>query len=81
MGLAQAQDRIPEPGFLHGEVCNLWKDAAHAHGLWRRTGLEDYQRPASHWQTVLDLDALSAAEQASTNALEYTYFSRQLGLP
>jgi prolyl oligopeptidase len=63
--LAQAKDRIPEPAILGGGIYNLWQDADHAHGLWRRTSLADYQLPDSHWQTVLDLDALSAAEKAN----------------
>jgi prolyl oligopeptidase len=63
--LAQAKDRIPEPAILGGEIYNHWQDADHAHGLWRRTSLADYQRPDSHWQTVLDLDALSATEKAN----------------
>ena len=62
--LAQAKDRIPEPGILGGAIYNLWQDADHVHGLWRRTSLADYQLTDSHWQPVLDLDALSAAEKA-----------------
>jgi prolyl oligopeptidase len=63
--LAQAKDRIPQPAILGGGIYNHWQDAEHAHGLWRRTSLADYQQPDSHWQTVLDLDALSAAEKAN----------------
>ncbi|MER7008337.1 prolyl oligopeptidase family serine peptidase [Dactylosporangium sp. NPDC000555] len=57
-----ADDRIPMVAW-HGErVYNLWKDAGHPRGLWRRTTLEDYRRDEPAWQTVLDLDALAAAE-------------------
>ena len=63
--LAQAKDRIPAPGILGGDIYNLWQDAEHVHGLWRRTSLADYQQTDSHWQIVLDLDALSAAEKAN----------------
>ncbi|GAA2343819.1 prolyl oligopeptidase family serine peptidase [Dactylosporangium salmoneum] len=57
-----ADDRIPMIAW-HGErVYNLWKDGEHPRGLWRRTTLEDYRRDEPAWQTVLDLDALAAAE-------------------
>ena len=41
---------------------NLWQDEAHPRGLWRRTTLADYAQPDPQWDTVLDLDALGAAE-------------------
>ncbi len=41
---------------------NFWKDAQHARGVWRRTTLEEYRKPEPRWETVLDLDALNAAE-------------------
>ncbi len=65
LALAQARDRIPEPGVLSGEIYNLWQDADHKHGLWRRTTFSDYQRPEPAWKPVLDLDALSAAGKAN----------------
>jgi prolyl oligopeptidase len=65
LALSQAEDRIPEPQILGGRIYNHWQDAAHAHGLWRRTSLRDYRRPAPAWTTVLDLDALSAQEKAN----------------
>ncbi|MER7276539.1 prolyl oligopeptidase family serine peptidase [Dactylosporangium sp. NPDC000244] len=57
-----ADDRIPMIAW-HGErVYNLWKDAGHPRGLWRRTTLESYRGGTPDWQTVLDLDALAEAE-------------------
>lgn len=44
---------------------NLWKDAAHPRGLWRRTSLEEYRKAEPAWETVLDLDALGKAEGES----------------
>ena len=41
---------------------NFWKDAQHERGLWRRTTLEEYRKDEPAWETVLDLDALNAAE-------------------
>lgn len=63
--IAESQDRIPQPTLLQGAVYNLWQDAGHVHGIWRRTSLADFATAAPHWQTVLDLDALSKAEHAN----------------
>lgn len=41
---------------------NLWKDQDHARGVWRRTTLAEYRKPVPTWETVLDIDALNAAE-------------------
>ena len=41
---------------------NVWRDAAHPKGLWRRTTLDEYRKPEPAWETVLDLDALSVQE-------------------
>jgi prolyl oligopeptidase len=65
LAIAQAKDRIPAPSFLDGAVFNFWQDADHVRGLWRRTTLADYKNPEPAWQTVLDLDALSKAENAN----------------
>ncbi len=50
---------------MNGQIYNFWQDAAHAHGLWRRTTLQDYRRPNTSWTSVLDLDALSATEKGN----------------
>ncbi len=42
---------------------NLWKDKDHARGVWRRTTLAEYRKPNPAWETVLDIDALNAAEK------------------
>src|SRR5262245_20672888 len=41
---------------------DFWKDAANPHGLWRRTTLASYRSEQPAWETILDLDALAAAE-------------------
>jgi prolyl oligopeptidase len=63
--IAESQDRIPQPTLLHGSIVNFWQDGEHIHGIWRRTTLADYQTASPHWQTVIDLDALSKAEGAN----------------
>lgn len=65
LAIAQAQDRIPSPAQLNGQIYNFWQDAGHVRGLWRRTTLADYQTPAPHWTTVLDVDALAQSEHAN----------------
>jgi prolyl oligopeptidase len=57
-----AEDRIPYPYFRGESLANFWQDAAHVRGLWRKTTLESYRAAEPHWQTVLDIDALAAAE-------------------
>ena len=42
---------------------NLWKDASNPRGLWRRATLAEFKKPQPAWETVLDLDALGAAEK------------------
>ena len=65
LAIAQAHDRIPTPMMIGGQVYNFWQDAQHRRGLWRRTDLASYRSAAPAWQTVIDLDALSAAEHAN----------------
>jgi prolyl oligopeptidase len=62
LALEQASDRIPLPEFIGATIGNLWQDASHTQGVWRRTSLADYRLPTPHWQTLLDLDALSKAQ-------------------
>jgi prolyl oligopeptidase len=65
LAIAQAQDRIPYGRFLNGQVYNFWQDATHVRGIFRRTGLADYQSAEPAWSTVLDLDALAESEKAN----------------
>ena len=61
--IVQSRDRIPSPGFNHdGTIDNFWQDATHVRGVWRRTTLDSYRTDAPEWETILDIDALSAAE-------------------
>lgn len=54
--------KIPYIAKLGDFYYNLWKDQQHPQGLWRRTTLAEYAKPEPAWETVLDLDALSATE-------------------
>jgi prolyl oligopeptidase len=63
--IAEAKDRIPAPELIGDQVYNFWRDDTHVRGIWRRTTRADYASADPHWTTVLDLDALSAAEHAN----------------
>ena len=65
LAIGQAQDRVPEPAQLGGAITNFWQDGAHVRGLWRRTDPASYRTAAPKWQTLLDVDALAAAEHAN----------------
>lgn len=55
------------PGFSRrGDyLYNLWRDADHVRGLYRRATLEEYRKADPQWETVLDLDQLAADEDAN----------------
>jgi prolyl oligopeptidase len=57
-----AQDRIAYPYFRGADLANFWQDATHVRGLWRQTTLESYRADEPAWDTILDIDALAAAE-------------------
>jgi len=63
LALVQARDRIPQPGLNRdGTVDNFWQDASHVRGIWRRSTLDSYRTETPTWDTILDVDALAAAE-------------------
>ncbi|UFZ02855.1 prolyl oligopeptidase family serine peptidase [Bradyrhizobium ontarionense] len=55
-------DNIPFVSRRGGLLYNLWKDAAHPRGLWRRATLAEFRKPQPQWDDLLDLDKLSADE-------------------
>jgi prolyl oligopeptidase len=60
--ILSATDRVPGPSFLGSGIGNFWQDATNPKGLWRRTTLDSYRTATPQWETLLDVDALSAAE-------------------
>jgi prolyl oligopeptidase len=61
--IVESRDRIPFPGFNHdGTIDNFWQDANHVRGVWRTTTLDSYRSAEPQWETILDVDALAAAE-------------------
>ena len=65
LAIVDAADRIPAPAMVGRAVFNFWQDPGNVRGLWRRTTAQSYAEPNPVWETVLDLDALSAAEKAN----------------
>jgi prolyl oligopeptidase len=60
--ILDSREKIPDVEKLGAFYYNFWKDADHERGLWRRTTLDEYRKPQPRWETVIDLDALGAAE-------------------
>lgn len=60
--ILDSRDKIPDVSRIGGHYYNFWRDAEHERGLWRRTTPQSYRTDQPEWETVLDLDALAAAE-------------------
>lgn len=58
-----SKEKIPTPSVLGKYVYNFWKDQEHPRGLWRRTSLAEFKKPAPKWELVIDVDALGKAEK------------------
>jgi prolyl oligopeptidase len=56
------RERIIYPGVTGDMSYNLWQDEKNERGLWRRMPKKDYLAGKDNWETVLDLDLLSAEE-------------------
>jgi prolyl oligopeptidase len=59
-------NNIAMPDEVMGDlVANHWVDANHKRGLWRVSPLADYLAGKPQWRTLIDVDALGAAEGKS----------------
>jgi prolyl oligopeptidase len=66
LAIVTAKDRIPGVGFAgDGRLRDFWQDPDHVRGIWRSVDAASYRAGAPAWRTILDLDALSAAEKAN----------------
>jgi prolyl oligopeptidase len=65
LALANTHDRLALGEVREGYLYNFWQDETHVRGIWRRSPLGDYARGAPVWDTLLDVDALAAAEHAN----------------
>lgn len=57
-----APDRLPDIRIRGDFVYNYWQDETHVFGLWRRAPYDGFIAGAPAWETLIDLDALSAEE-------------------
>jgi prolyl oligopeptidase len=62
LAILTSADRIAAPSFRGELVYNLWTDAEHPRGIYRRTALAAYLAGEPDWETVLDVDALAERE-------------------
>jgi prolyl oligopeptidase len=62
LAIYDSEDRIPYVSFRPDGLYNFWQDKKNPKGLLRRTTLESYKTDEPTWETVLDIDALAAAE-------------------
>ncbi len=62
LAIFDSEDRIPYVSFRPDGLYNFWQDKDNPKGLLRRTTIESYQTDNPEWETVLDIDALAAAE-------------------
>ncbi len=58
-------ERIPSVVIRGEHLYNFWRDDKHVRGIWRRTNLAQYRQAAPQWETIIDVDALAAAENES----------------
>ena len=62
LAILDSTARIPYVNKRGAFYYNLWQDADNPRGLWRRTGLQEYEKDDADWDIVLDLDALGRTE-------------------
>ena len=63
LAILDAETRIPYVAKHGDRYYNLWRDAKHPRGLWRRTTLAEYRKAEPLWEPVLDLDSLAVTEK------------------
>ena len=57
--------RVPALAYHGRHLYNLWKDAEHPRGLFRRTTLAGLRGGSPRWTTVLDIDEMSRRDAKS----------------
>ena len=62
LAVVTSDDRIPYPSLRGDDVYNVWTDAEHPRGLWRRAALADYLAGDPDWEVLVDVGALGQAE-------------------
>ena len=66
LNLLNDPNQIAMPNAVMGDlVANHWVDANHKRGLWRVSPIDAYLAGKPQWRTLIDVDALGAAEGKS----------------
>jgi prolyl oligopeptidase len=65
IAIANSRDRLALGAVREGHLYNFWQDETHVRGIWRRSPLAAYSAGRPVWETLLDIDALAAAENAN----------------
>ena len=63
LNVVNSRERIPAVQKRGNWFYNFWQDQNNIRGVWRRTTLEEFKKPAPKWETVLDLDQLAKDEK------------------
>ncbi|HOX22678.1 MAG TPA: hypothetical protein PLL10_04375, partial [Elusimicrobiales bacterium] len=63
LALVNDKERIPYAAFRGGYFYNFWQDDTYVRGRWRRATPQEYAKKKPRWETLLDLDSLSAVEK------------------
>jgi prolyl oligopeptidase len=63
LSILDSKEKIPYVAKHGAYYYNFWRDEKNARGLWRRTTLAEFKKPEPAWETMLDLDQLSATEK------------------
>lgn len=63
LAILEDQDRIPAGQVAGPWIDNFWQDPEHVRGIWRRTTRAGYRSATTEWETILDIDALAAADK------------------
>jgi prolyl oligopeptidase len=62
MEILDSKDRIAAPSIIGQYVYNFWQDQKNPRGIWRRMLKTDYMAHKTDWESVIDIDALSAKD-------------------
>ena len=63
LALLSTNQKIAEPDAILGEmVLNFWQDEQHPRGIWRVSPLAAFASGQPQWRTLLDIDAMSKAD-------------------
>ena len=63
LALLSTNEKIAEPDQILGDkVLNYWQDEQHPRGIWRVSPLDAYAAGQPQWRTLIDIDAMSRAD-------------------